>query len=474
MVSWKIRRALAKEKQIMKLYLLSLGCARNLVDSEIMLGRIKLAGWTIVEEPETADVIVVNTCSFIEEAVEESIEMILDLARYKQIGSCRRLVVAGCLPQRYREQLADQLPEVDAFIGTGAFHHIVEAIEGSKFSKGCLLPDPDFISPQEPNVPRALSASHMAYLKVAEGCNRHCTYCIIPKLRGKQRSRPTEEVICEARDLFAAGIKELVLVAQDTTAYGKDLRPATNLSRLVETLAGLALDQRRNSGARVDGNDSPGTWIRVLYGHPESIDDSFIKTVASHPNVCSYFDIPIQHASSPVLKKMGRRYTRDDLRRLFDKIRSKVPGASLRTTILVGFPGEREKDFKALLHFVEETQFDHLGVFLYSDSKDIASHELPGHVPAGVAQERYDQLMSSQLDISAQNYRKYIGQTLEVLVEEAVEDKLYAGRATFQAPEVDGMTYIKTGLAQADPRIGSFSRIKVTDAMEYDLIGDSI
>jgi ribosomal protein S12 methylthiotransferase len=465
---------LAKKKQIRKLYLISLGCARNLVDSEIMLGRIKQAGWTIVEEPETANVIVVNTCSFIEDAVEESIEMILDLARYKLAGACKRLVVAGCLPQRYREQIVDQLPEVDAFIGTGAFHHIVEAIEGTKFPNGCLLPDPDRISAAEPNAPRALSSSHMAYLKVAEGCDRHCTYCIIPKLRGKPRSRTPEQVLNEARGLFAAGVKELVLVAQDTTGYGKDLRPPTNLSRLVEDLAGLASDQSQNPGARVDGNDNPGTWIRVLYGHPESIDDAFIKTVASHPNVCSYFDIPVQHASSAVLKKMGRRYTRDTLRRLFYKIRSKVPDASLRTTLIVGFPGEREKDFNTLIQFVEETRFDHLGVFLYSDSRDLASHALRNHVPAGVAQERYDQLMSCQLDISAQNYQKYIGQTLEVLVEEAVEDKLFAGRARFQAPEVDGMTYIKSGLGQAEPKIGSFSRIRITDAMEYDLIGDSI
>jgi ribosomal protein S12 methylthiotransferase len=458
----------------MKLYLLSLGCARNLVDSEIMLGRIKRAGWTIVEEPETADVIVVNTCSFIEDAAEESIEMILELARYKQAGSCKRLVVAGCLPQRYREEIVDQLPEVDTFIGTGAFDHIVEAIEGSKSSKGCLLPDPDMISFQEPNVPRALSASHMAYLKVAEGCSRHCTYCIIPKLRGKQRSRPPAEVLSEAQDLLAAGVKELVLVAQDTTAYGTDLRPPTDLGRLIEALAGLPVEPPRNSRAGRGADDHPGIWIRVLYGHPESINDSFIKTVASHANVCSYFDIPIQHASSLVLKQMGRRYTRDDLRRLFDKIRSQVPGASLRTTIIVGFPGEREKDFKTLLRFVEEIQFDHLGVFLYSDSNDLASHHLPGHVSAAVAQERYDQLMSCQLDISAQNYRKYIGQTLEVLVEEAIEDRLYAGRAAFQAPEVDGMTYIKSGPTQADPQIGSFSPIRVTDAMEYDLIGDAI
>jgi ribosomal protein S12 methylthiotransferase len=229
-----------------------------------------------------------------------------------------------------------------------------------------------------------------------------------------------------------------------------------------------------NSGTIVEDNDFANAWIRILYGHPQSIEDSFIKTVATHSNVCSYFDIPIQHVSSSILKKMGRRYTRDDLCRLFDKIRSQVPDAVLRTTLILGFPGETEKDFETLRRFIEDVRFDHLGVFLYSDADDLASHSLPEPVPAGVAQERYDQLMSCQLDISAQNYQKYIGQTLEVLVEEAVEDRLYAGRATFQAPEVDGMTYIKVGHGQPDSKIGSFARIKVTDAMEYDLIGDSI
>ena len=440
-----------------------------------MLGRVKRAGWAVVDEPEEADVIVVNTCSFIEDAADESIEMILELAHYKQTGRCKRLVVAGCLPERYREQIAGQLPEVDAFIGTGAYDHIVEAAEGSKYSGGCLLPDPDRISPQENDAPRALSTSHMAYLKVAEGCSRHCTYCIIPKLRGKKRSRLPQEVIAEAQGLLESGVKELVLVAQDTTSYGTDLKPPASLSQLVEGLVGLPVDPTRQpGGAHVDVNDAQHAWIRVLYGHPESIDDAFIKTVASHLNVCSYFDIPIQHTSSSILKRMGRTYRSDDLRRLFDKIRSQVPEASLRTTIIVGFPGENEKDFAALLRFVEDIRFDHLGVFLYSDSGDLPSHALSGHVPAEVAQERYDQLMSCQLDISAQNYQKYIGQTLEVLVEEAVEDGLFAGRATFQAPEVDGMAYIKSGPEQPGPRIGSFSRIKVTDAMEYDLIGDSV
>ena len=445
-----------------------------MVDSEIMLGRIKRAGWTIVEEPEAAEVIVVNTCSFIEDAADESIEMILELAQYKKAGTCQRLVVAGCLPERYREQIANQMPEVDAFLGTGAYDHIVAAVEGADRSSGCLLPDPDSNPAQDKNAPRELSESHMAYLKVAEGCSRHCTYCIIPKLRGKKRSRPPQEVIVEAQNLLDAGVKELVLVAQDTTSYGKDLQPAVNLSQLVESLAGLTVSPTRKPGAHAIDSAADHAWIRVLYGHPESIDDAFIKTVASHSNVCSYFDIPIQHASGPILKKMGRLYTRDDLHRLFDKVRSRVPDAVLRTTLILGFPGETEKDFETLLRFIEDIRFDHLGVFLYSDSGDLPSHALPEHVPAEVAQERYDQLMSSQLDISAQNYQKYIGQTLEVLVEEAVEERLYAGRTTFQAPEVDGMTYIKFGEDQTEAKTGSFVRIKITDAMEYDLIGDSV
>ena len=439
-----------------------------------MLGRIKRAGWTIVEEPEAAEVIVVNTCSFIEDAADESIEMILELAQYKQAGSCQRLVVAGCLPERYREEIASQMPEVDAFLGTGAFDQIVTAVEGANPLAGCLLPDPDLNPAQDKDAPRALSESHMAYLKVAEGCSRHCTYCIIPKLRGKKRSRPPQEVIVEAQNLLDAGVKELVLVAQDTTSYGKDLQPAMSLGQLVESLAGLPVNLSRQPGAHVDSSAADHAWIRVLYGHPESIDDAFIKTVASYPNVCSYFDIPIQHVSGPILKKMGRQYTRDDLRRLFDKVRSQVPDAVLRTTLILGFPGETEKDFETLLRFIEDIRFEHLGVFLYSDAGDLPSHALPEHVPAGVAQERYDQLMSCQLDISAQNYQKYIGQTLEVLVEEAVEDRLYAGRTTFQAPEVDGMTYIKFGEGQSEAQTGSFVRIKVTDAMEYDLIGDSV
>jgi len=266
----------------MNLYFLSLGCARNLVDSEIMMGRIKRAGWSLVDDPEEAEVIVVNTCSFIEDAADESIEMILELARYKGAGKCTRLIVTGCLPERYREQIADQLPEVDAFIGTGAYEHIVEAIEGSKYPGGCLLPDPDIIVPQEKGAPRTLSTPHMAYLKIAEGCNRQCTYCIIPKLRGKKRSRPPDEVISEAQALLEDGVKELVLVAQDTTSYGIDLKPPATLSRLVDRLAKLSAAPARKTGARKAGTGKAGARAAGHDSRQAGLDPGSLRAPGKH------------------------------------------------------------------------------------------------------------------------------------------------------------------------------------------------
>ena len=446
----------------MKLYLESMGCARNQVDSEIMIGRLKKAGWNLMDDPAEAETIVVNTCSFIEDAAQESIDVILELAEYKKRGSCNRLVVAGCLPERYREEILESLPEVDVFIGTGAFDQIVKAAGEPQFSHQCLLPDPDLIAGLGKDTPRDLILPHLAYLKIAEGCSKTCTYCIIPKLRGRQKSRPPEDIISEARRLMAAGVKELVLVAQDTTAYGKDLRPPANLSQLVDDLAVIGADDQW-------GIAKP--WFRVLYGHPESIEDSFIDTVASHPNLCPYFDIPIQHVSSGILKRMGRRYNRDELYRLFDRIRTQVPAAVLRTTVIVGFPGESDKDFDQLLNFTEDVQFDHLGVFIYSDSDDLASHQLPGHIAGAVATDRYHQLMSAQSEISSVNNQKYIGKTLMVLVEEFLDNHLFAGRANFQAPEVDGISYINTEQSSFKLKIGSFADMRVTDAMEYDLMG---
>ena len=449
----------------MKLYLESLGCARNQVDSEVMIGRLKRAGWDLTDDPEAAEAIVVNTCSFIESAVEESIDTILELAEFKKEGSCKRLVVAGCLPERYREEILGSLPEVDVFLGTGAFNQIVKAVQDPKFTNQCLLPDPDMTVLQKNDSPRDLLQSHSAYLKIAEGCSKSCTYCIIPKLRGQQKSRPLEDIVSEARRLISRGVKELVLVAQDTTAYGRDLPKRANLSRLMEDLAGLVDETSRDASA---------PWLRVLYGHPESIEDTFIKTVAANSSICSYFDIPIQHASTSVLKRMGRQYSRDDLRRLFDRIRKLVPDAVMRTTLIVGFPGETDKDFQTLLDFAEDVRFDHLGVFIYSDSDDLPSHRLAEHVPGSVATDRYHQLMSAQADISALNNQKYIGQIVKVLVEESLDNNLYSGRTIFQAPEVDGVSYINAGRSPFQLKIGNIADMRVTDAMEYDLMGESV
>ena len=448
-----------------KLYLESLGCARNQVDSEIMHGRLKKVGWTMTDDPAEAATIVINTCSFIESAAQESIDTILELAEYKKDGACTRLVVTGCLPERYREEIVTSLPEVDVFLGTGAFDQIVGAVQDPKFTNQCVLPDPDLVTLQDNHSPRDLIQPHLAYLKIAEGCSKGCTYCIIPKLRGKQHSRPPEDVVAEATRLVTGGAKELVLVAQDTTAYGGDLAESFNLGHLMERLAKIKPNNQQ---------DFDGPWFRVLYGHPESIEDSFINTVASFQNLCSYFDIPIQHVSNGVLKRMGRRYTRQSLFRLFDRIRAQIPDAVLRTTIIVGFPGETDKDFEQLLEFAEEVRFDHLGVFIYSDSEDLSSHHLSNHVPLDVARDRYHQIMSTQSGISSENNQKYIGKTVKVLVEEYLENNFFAGRTNFQAPEVDGISYINTSPLPFDLKIGSFTDMRVTDAMEYDLMGEVV
>jgi ribosomal protein S12 methylthiotransferase len=433
------------------------------VDSEIMLGRLKRAGWTLTDDPEEAHTIVVNTCSFIESAAQESLETILELAECKKSGSCRRLVVTGCLPERYREKVLESLPEVDVFLGTGAFDQIVKAVGKSPLGREAILPDPDRAYLETPNTPRVLSAAHMAYLKIAEGCGRTCTYCIIPKLRGSQKSRRPEDVVVEAQELVASGVKELVLVAQDTTAYGADLAPPVTLGSLIHCLAHVSSGKGRKKEA---------PWIRVLYGHPETLDESFIRAVAAHPNVCSYFDVPIQHASNRMLKRMGRRYTCDKLRKLFQRIREIVPDAALRTTAIVGFPGETDQDFQDLLDLAEEIRFDHLGAFVYSDAEDVSSHRLRGHVPPVVAQDRYDQLMSTQMDVAAEKNQKCIGRMFQVLIEEDLGNHLFAGRTAFQAPDVDGVTYVNTANCGRPLPIGRFVLARINDALEYDLMGE--
>ncbi len=417
----------------------------------------------MVKDPAYADAIVVNTCSFIEAAADESIETILQLAHYKQSGACRRLIVTGCLPQRYREEIVDAIPEVDLFLGTGAFDRIAEAVSGALGRSRCMLPDPDTLPVAGAQAPRVRDFSPMAYVKIAEGCSRHCTYCIIPSLRGRQKSRQPADIVAEAQQLLKAGVKELVLVSQDTTAYGQDRSDAADLSRLLESLALLTAGEQDPCPP----NAPHPFWVRFLYGHPESISDSVIQTVAKHTNLCEYFDIPIQHATDGVLKIMGRRYNRDDLRRLIDRIRALMPGAAVRTTVIVGFPGETEKDFQTLLRFVEEMRFDHLGCFTYSDAEDLASHRLSDPVPAAVADERLDALMYRQAGISAGNNLRYVGRTLPVLVERQLDSGLYGCRSAFQAPEVDGVTRVRAESLQ----IGCFQRVRITETQTYDLIG---
>ncbi len=443
------------------LCLVSLGCAKNQVDSELMLGRLRRAGWVLTERPEEAQVIVVNTCSFIEDAAQESLETILELARYKKIGSCRRLVVTGCLPERYRETIVPELPEVDLFLGTGALDRIVEAVGGRAGSAKAVLPDPDALAVGSFNAERVLSSPHTAYLKIAEGCDRRCTFCIIPRLRGRQKSRPPEDILAEGRDLVERGIKELNLVAQDTTHYGRDLVPPVPLATLLHHLVGAC-----------GGVCREGLWIRVLYGHPESIDEAFIRAVAALPAVCPYFDLPIQHASDRVLRRMGRNYTRQGLRRLFRRIREIVPHACLRTTVITGFPGETERDFQQVLDFAEEIRFDHLGAFVYSDAEDLPSNRLPDAVPREAARERHDRLLSLQLDIAAEKNQRHIGRRVTVLIEEDLGNGMFSGRTAFQAPEVDGVTYVRSKPGVGLP-LGSFVAAQVRDVMEYDLLAEA-
>jgi ribosomal protein S12 methylthiotransferase len=425
------------------------------VDSEIMLGDLVAGGFWLTQDASEADVIVVNTCGFIESAIDESIEAILSLAEYKKSGKCQRLIVAGCLPERFQAEIAASLPEVDAFLGTGAYHHILAAAQGKYDNGKCLLPEPASHKLQQHETKRILSTSSLAYLKIAEGCDRHCTYCTIPKLRGRLRSRPADDIVAEARALIAAGFKEIIIIGQDTYSYGTDLKPKVSLSALLERIALLSNQIR----------------FRLLYGSPDMADDdSLIRTVAQFDHICSYFDIPIQHASPGILKKMGRPYSTDDLLRLFDKIRAMIPDAAIRTTLLVGFPGETDKDFKLLLDFMQKVRFDHAGVFIYSDADDLASHRLKNHVPKKVARQRHDELMSFQMEISFDHNRNRVEKTYEALIEQQMESGVYVGRTYFQAPEVDGVTYVESaGLA-----VGEFASVQITDAYEYDLKGTAV
>lgn len=439
----------------MMIYLETLGCSRNQVDSEIMLGRLVAAGHEITQDPALAHAIIVNTCGFISTASDEAVEVILDMAELKKTGVCQNLIATGCLAQRYKDdpELIKSLPEVDAFLGTAACEQIVDAVEKKAVVPLTLFPDPNQRGFQDLSVDRELLSQGFAYIKVSEGCDRHCTYCIIPSLRGTQRSRPVDQICTEAAGLAAKGVKEIILTAENTTDYGQDLEDNTGFDTVLTSLAGTLSDS---------------AWIRFLYTHPKTLTDKVIQAVQANDNICSYYDVPIQHAASSMLKRMGRPYTLEDLTTLFKQIRRIDPEASLRTTVIVGFPGETEEEFNILLDFIQEIQFDHLGVFTYSDSDDLKSHQLKDHVPDELAEQRHDIIMSTQAKISEKRNARHVGRVYPVIVEENPEQGVYIGRTPFQAPEVDGVTFIYSdGLD-----MGTIVPVRITDAFEYDIAGE--
>ncbi|MBF0103363.1 MAG: 30S ribosomal protein S12 methylthiotransferase RimO [Desulfobacterales bacterium] len=439
----------------MKVHLISLGCFRNLVDSEVMLGQLSKSGCQFTADPSEANVIIINTCAFIASSKKESNDAIHYASKFKQQGNCERIIVVGCLPQRHQASLKKTFPDVDVFLGTGEYDQIVSVVTQPISSRIIKCSDPNQYSHPESwmmnRIPSTFPATH---IKIAEGCNKHCTYCIIPALRGKYRSRSPSTILSEMTHFMNHQFKEFNLVAQDTTCYGLDLNPVYSLQQLILDISTLSND----------------IWLRVLYGHPESITEEFIKEVSLHENVCPYFDLPIQHASDTILKRMGRHYRSADLYRLFETIRRLMPHAALRTTLLIGFPGETDQDIKYLESFIRDIRFDHLGIFQYSDASDLASHRLSPHVPKRAAQERYHHLMHIQAELSKLNNQKYIGTTQQVLIESQEEGRrTYIGRTRFQGPEVDGLTYVHVS---KNISVGSFVDVRITDSSEYDLIGE--
>jgi ribosomal protein S12 methylthiotransferase len=432
--------------------MVSLGCPKNLVDGEVMLGRLQGAGYGLVADPRQADVIVVNTCAFIETAKQESVDAILEMAREKETGRAKRLVVTGCLTQRYDADLRREIPEIDATLGTGQVEGIVAAVGGSATSLEQAEPGlPTWVYDHQQ--PRVLSTPPwLAYVKISEGCDYTCSFCIIPTLRGRHRSRNVEDVVAEAKALAARGVKEIVLVAQDSTRYGLDHGVRDGLGYLLRRLG------------RVDGL----RWIRVMYAYPATLSDPILDAMASEEKVVKYVDIPLQHASEPVLRRMKRPTGRGNLLGMIERIRDRVPGVAIRTSFIVGFPGETEEDFETLLRFVEAARFDNVGVFTYSDEENTSSFELPDRVSARVKQARRRKLMSQQKKISLRRNRARVGERLTVLVEgrHPDTDLLLTGRAASQAPEIDGQVIVNDGTA--DP--GTFVTCEVTEAHPYDLV----
>lgn len=439
-----------------KVFFISLGCDKNLVDSEIMLGILSERGYESTEYIEEAEAVIVNTCCFIGDAKEESINTILEVAEYRAEKKIGALVVSGCLGERYREEIQKEIPEVDAVIGTASIQAIADTLDGifDGTPQNCFLPLND--KPFEAEKRFTSSGNFSAYLKIAEGCDKHCTYCIIPSLRGSFRSYPIEYLVGQAKQLTDNGASEIILVAQETTLYGKDLYGKKSLPRLLKELA--KIENLR--------------WIRILYCYPEEIDDELIETIASEPKVCHYLDLPIQHSSDNVLKRMGRYTDEASLRNVINKLRERIPDIALRTTLISGFPGETEEDFEALYRFVNEMEFDRLGVFTYSQEEDTPAATFDGQIDEEIKKFRRDELMELQQAVVFDKAESLVGNVYEVMIEGMViSDDVYVGRTYRDAPEVDGYVFMPIDRERMS---GEFCKVKITGTNDYDLIGEII
>lgn len=438
----------------MKILFISLGCDKNLVDTEVMLGLLASRGYEMTDDETQADVIVINTCCFIHDAKEESIQNILEMAEYKKQGKIKALIVTGCLAQRYRQEIIDEIPEVDEVLGTTAYDKILDAVDAALAGEhSVMLSDLDALP--LPDTKRLVTTGgHFAYLKIAEGCDKHCTYCIIPKIRGNFRSVPMEHLLKEAQELADQGVKELILVAQETTLYGKDLYGEKSLHVLLKNLCKI-------SGIR---------WIRILYCYPEEITDDLIQVIKEEPKICHYLDLPIQHANDTILGRMGRRTSKQELVDIIGKLRREIPDICLRTTLITGFPGETKEQHEELMEFVDEMEFDRLGVFTYSPEEDTPAAEMPDQIDEEVKLDRQADLMELQQEIAFDNAQDMVGREVLVMIEGKVADEnAYVGRTYRDAPNVDGLIFIST---DEELLSGDFARVKVTGAVDYDLIGE--
>ena len=438
----------------MKILFISLGCDKNLSDSEEMLGLLTANGHEIVDSEEEADVIVINTCCFIHDAKEESVNTILEMAEYKKSGTCKALIVTGCMAQRYKEEITQEIPEVDAVLGTTSYGDIVKAL--NEVQTGNVFQEFRDINelPEDCGHRVITTGGHFGYLKIAEGCDKHCTYCIIPSLRGKFRSVPEERLLKQAEYMASQGVKELILVAQETTVYGTDLYGKKTLHLLLKKLCQI-------KGIR---------WIRVLYCYPEEIYDELIQVMKEEPKICHYLDLPIQHASDKILRRMGRRTSKQQLIDIITKLRCEIPDIVLRTSLITGFPGETEEDHQELMEFVDEMEFDRLGVFTYSPEEGTPAETMEGQVPEEVKEARRDEIMELQQEISLDKGNDRIGQEVLVMIEGKVSgESAYIGRTYGDAPKVDGYIFVQTGELLVT---GDFAKVTVTGALEYDLIGE--